>query len=301
MTRFEHRRAWLRIAATLPLTVAIGARAAQTPAPDSPGSPDSPEARLAQLEQSAGGRLGVFALNTADGTQIGHRADERFPFCSTFKVILIGAILARSAQAAGLMQQRIHYTAGEVVHYSAVTAEHVSDGMTVAELCAAAIQRSDNTAANLLIRLLGGPDAVTAYARSLGNPVFRLDRLETALNDAVPGDPRDTASPAAMARSLQALTLGEALPLAQRTQLLDWLRGNRMGAQRIRAALPAGWTSGDKTGTGDYGTANDLGLIWPPSRAPILLGIYHTQAQQDAKARDDVIAAAARIVVGAMS
>jgi beta-lactamase class A len=294
MTCFEHRRAWLRIAATLPLTVAMGARAASTPAAD------SPEAQLAQLEQGAGGRLGVFALNTADGTQIGHRADERFAFCSTFKVILIGAILARSTQAAGLMQQRIHYTADEVVRYSAVTAGHVDDGMTVAELCAAAIQRSDDTAANLLIKLLGGPDAVTAYARSIGNPVFRLDRLETSLNDAVPGDPRDTASPAAMARSLHALTLGEALPLAQRTQLLDWLRGNRMGAQRIGAALPAGWTSGDKTGTGDYGTANDLGLIWPPSRAPIVLGIYHTQAQQDAKAREDVIAAAARIVVGAM-
>lgn len=294
MTCFEHRRSWLRIAATLPLTLAIGARAAQTSAAD------SPEARLAQLEQGAGGRLGVFALNTANGAQIGYRANERFPFCSTFKVILIGAILARSAQAAGLMQQRIRYAQSDVVHYSAVTAEHVGDGMTVAELCAAAIQRSDNTAANLLIRLLGGPEAVTAYARLIGNPVFRLDRLETSLNDAVPGDPRDTATPAAMVRSLQTLTLGEALPPAQRTQLLDWLRGNQMGSKRIGAALPAGWTSGDKTGTGDYGTANDLGLIWPPSRPPIVLGIYHTQAQQDAKARDDVIAAAARIVVGAL-
>lgn len=294
MTCSQHRRTWLRIAATLPLALAAGARAAQTSAADSPA------AQLAQLEQSSGGRLGVFALNTATGAQIGHRADERFPFCSTFKVILIGAILAHSTQVAGLMQQRIHYAQSDVVHYSAVTAEHVSEGMTVAELCAAAIQRSDNTAANLLIKLLGGTNAVTAYARLIGNPVFRLDRLETSLNDAIPGDPRDTATPAAMVRSLQTLTLGAALPLAQRTQLLDWLRGNQMGAQRIGAALPAGWTRGDKTGTGDYGTANDLGLVWPPSRPPLILGIYHTQPQQDAKARDDVIAAAARIVVGAM-
>jgi beta-lactamase class A len=294
MTCFEHRRSLLRLAATLPFALALGARAAQPP------KADSPEAQLATLEQSSGGRLGVFALNTADGKQIGYRVDERFPFCSTFKVILIGAILARSTQVSGLLQQRIQYSQSDVVHYSAVTAQHVGDGMTVGELCVAAIQHSDNTAANLLIKLLGGPQAVTAYARLTGNPVFRLDRMETSLNDAVPGDPRDTATPAAMARSLQTLTLGEALPVQQRTQLLDWLRGNQMGSKRIGAALPAGWSMGDKTGTGDYGTANDLALIWPPSRPPILLAIYQTQREQDAKARDDVIAAAARIVLGAM-
>ena len=294
MTCFEPRRSLLRFAVTLPFALALGARAAQPP------QADSPEAQLAALEQSSGGRLGVFALNTADGRQTGYRADERFPFCSTFKVILIGAILAQSARVSGLLQQRIHYSQSDVVHYSAVTEQHVGDGMTVVELCVAAIQHSDNTAANLLIKLLGGPQAVTAYARLTGNPVFRLDRLETSLNDAVPGDPRDTATPAAMARSLQTLTLGEALPVPQRTLLLGWLRGNQMGSKRIGAALPAGWSMGDKTGTGDYGTANDLALIWPPSRPPILLAIYQTQREQDAKARDDVIAAAARIVLGAM-
>jgi len=294
MTSFENRRSLLRFAATLPFAFAFKARAADT------SEARSVEGQLAKLEQTAGGRLGVSALNTANGTWIGHRADERFPFCSTFKVILSGAILARSTQAAGFMQQRIHYAQSDVVHYSAVTAEHIGDGMTVAELCAAAIQHSDNTAANLLIKLLGGTEAVTAYARLIGNDVFRLDRLETSLNDAVPGDPRDTATPASMVRSLHTLTLGDTLPIAQRTQLLDWLRGNQMGSKRIGAALPAGWTMGDKTGTGDYGTANDLAVIWPPSRPPLILGIYHTQPGQDAKARDDVVAAAARIVVGAV-
>ena len=294
MTSFENRRSLLRFAATLPFALAFKARAADT------SEARSVEGQLAKLEQTAGGRLGVSALNTANGTWIGHRADERFPFCSTFKVILSGAILARSTQAAGFMQQRIRYAQSDVVHYSTVTAEHIGDGMTVAELCAAAIQHSDNTAANLLIKLLGGTDAVTAYARLIGNDVFRLDRLETSLNDAVPGDPRDTATPASMVRSLHTLTLGDTLPIAQRTQLLDWLRGNQMGSKRIGAALPAGWTMGDKTGTGDYGTANDLAVIWPPSRPPLILGIYHTQPGQDAKARDDVVAAAARIVVGAV-
>jgi beta-lactamase class A len=300
MTSFDTRRSLLRAAATLPFAVTtLGFLAAPCVANTQPAA-DAFQTQLVKLEQDAGGRLGVSVLNTANGAWLAYRADERLPFCSTFKVILIGAILARSTRIAGLMQQRIRYVQSDVVHYSAVTEQHVSDGMTVAELCAAAIQHSDNTAANLLIRLLGGTDAVTAYARSIGNDVFRLDRIETSLNDAVPGDPRDTASPASMVMSLHALTLGTALPLPQRTQLLDWLRGNQMGAKRIGAALPAGWRYGDKTGTGDYGTANDLALVWPPSRPPVVVGIYHTQNEQDAKARDDVIAAAARIVVGAI-
>ncbi|WP_144153483.1 class A beta-lactamase [Paraburkholderia sp. BCC1885] len=298
MSAFENRRSWLRAAATLPFAFAFSACAADTGARQ---RADSVAAQLAKLEHEAGGRLGVCLLNTADGTWLGHRADERFPFCSTFKVILSGAILARSTQTAGLLQRRIRYTQSDLVHYSPVSETHITDGMTVAELCAAALQYSDNTAANQLIKLLGGTAAVTAYARLIGNDVFRLDRTETSLNDAVPGDPRDTATPASMVRSLQALTLGEALPVAQRAQLIEWLRGNRTGAHRIAAALPAGWTIGDKTGTGDYGTANDLALIWPPARPPLVLGIYHTQAAQDAQPRDEVIAAAARIVVGALS
>lgn len=294
MTGYRNRRAFLLAAASMPLVAAFAARANEMTLPDSAA------AMLASLEAASGGRLGVYAMNMADGTQVRHRENERFPLCSTFKVILVSAILARSAHIAGLMQQRIHYAQSDLAHYSPVSEKHFNDGMTVAELCAAAIQYSDNTSANLLMKILGGPSVVTAFARTIGNGEFHLDRWETDLNTAVPGDPRDTATPAAMGRSLQALALGEILPALQRQQLNEWLLGNTTGAKRIRAALPAAWQVGDKTGSGDYGTANDIAVLWPPEREPIVMSIYHTQEKADAKWRDEVVADAARIVVNAL-
>jgi beta-lactamase class A len=255
------------------------------------------QAQLAKLERTLAGRLGVFALNTANGTQLSYRANEYFPMCSTFKVLLVSAILKRSTQSDGLMQQRIKYQQSDLVTYSPITEQHVKDGMTVATLCAAAIQYSDNTASNLLMNLLGGPGTVTAFARSIGDRQFRLDRWETALNSAIPGDQRDTSTPNAMATSLQRLALGDALEPHLQWQLRVWLQGNTTGAARIRAGVPAAWQVGDKTGTGDYGTANDLALLWPPRRAPVIVAIYTTQGQKDAKAHNDKIASAARIVV----
>lgn len=294
MSHFSSRRTLLLAAASAPVAWTLPTWASDG------AQRTSAESLLAALESTSGGRLGVSALNTANGAQINYRSDERFPFCSTFKVILAGAALARSTKVAGLLQQRIHYVLSDLVNYSPISRNHVADGMTVAELCAAAIQYSDNTSANLLTKLLGGPAAVTAYARSIGNSEFRLDRWETELNTALPGDVRDTATPASMAHSLQALALGDALPLAQREQLQDWMRGNTTGAKRIRAGVPAGWQVGDKTGSGDYGTANDIAVLWPPGRAPIILAVYLTQREADGKWRDDVIAAAARLVVGAL-
>jgi beta-lactamase class A len=258
---------------------------------------DTAEARLAALESGWGGRLGVFAIDTGNERSIGFRAGERFAFCSTFKVMLASAVLERSKQAPELLQQRIKYAKSELVNYSPITEDHVDDGMSVAELCAAAIQYSDNTAANLLIKLLGGTAAVTAYARAIGDQEFRLDRWETELNTAIPGDPRDTTTPAAMGRSLRRLAVGEALPAPLRAQLQDWMRGNTTGDARIRAGVPAGWQVGDKTGTGDYASANDIGVVWPPQRAPIVLAVYTAQADKDAKANSEVIAAATRIVL----
>ncbi len=291
MLRSPNRRLIVLTAATFPLTFAIPAIAAQTP------RTSATEGRFAELEKTSGGRLGVFALDTANSSQVHYRANERFPFCSTFKFILVGTILTRSTDGTGLMQQRIHYTLSDLAHYSPVTSEHIADGMTVAELCRAAIQHSDNTAANQLIKILGGPAAVTAFARSIGDREFRLDRWETELNTAIPGDPRDTSTPVALSSSFQLLVLGDALPVPQREQLADWLRGNTTGANRIRAGIPSGWQVGDKTGSGDYGTANDIAVIWPPARAPIILAVYHTQRKADAKYREDVIAEAARIAV----
>lgn len=253
--------------------------------------------QLEAIEKDLDGRLGVFALDTASGAQLAYRADERFPFCSTFKVIAASAILAKSVQVPGLLQQRIAYAKKELVTYSPITEKHVDTGMTIAELCAAAIRYSDNTAANLMIANLGGTQAVTAFARSIGDDVFRLDRWETELNSAVPGDLRDTTTPQAMGNSLNRLALGDALPPEQRAQLCDWLLGNTTGATRIKAGIPSDWKIGDKTGTGDYGTANDVGVVWPVGRAPIIVAIYTTRNAKNAEPRADTIAAASRVIV----
>lgn len=252
--------------------------------------------RLAALERASGGRLGVVALGSGNQVLAAHRADERFPFCSTFKAMLAGAILHRSATDPGLLDTRISYTKAQLVSHSPITQQHIGAGMTVAELCAATIQTSDNTAANLLVARLGGPQAVTAFARSIGDTQFRLDRWETALNTAIPGDARDTTTPGAMAYSLRRLALGDALAASARTRLTDWLRGNTTGATRIRAGVPATWQVGDKTGTGVYGTTNDIAVLWPPGKPPVVLTVYFTQPHREAKSRSDVIAKAASIV-----
>ncbi|MGL5700438.1 MAG: class A beta-lactamase, partial [Kluyvera sp.] len=172
----------------------------------------------------------------------------------------------------------------------------VNSTMTLAELSAAALQYSDNTAMNKLIAHLGGPQKVTAFAREIGDNTFRLDRTEPTLNTAIPGDPRDTTSPQAMAQTLRNLTLGKALGETQRAQLVTWLKGNTTGSASIKAGLPATWVVGDKTGSGDYGTTNDIAVIWPENHAPLILVAYFTQPQQKAESRRDVLAAAAKIV-----
>jgi beta-lactamase class A len=292
MNPSSNRRAFLLTVASLPFSISPVARAAEKPAAL------SATAQLQELERAFGGRLGVFAWDTGSGAPLRYRADERFAFCSTFKVIAASGILAKSVQVPGLLQQRIQYQQSELVMYSPITEKHVAGGMTIAELCAAAIQYSDNTAGNLLIKMLGGPEGVTTFARSIGDKEFRLDRWETELNTAIPGDLRDTSTPEAMGGSLHRLVLGEALPPEQRAQLRDWLCGNTTGAERIKAGMPAGWKIGDKTGSGDYGTANDIAVLWPPQRAPVVVAIYTTQHRQDAKWRSDVIASVAKIVVG---
>ncbi|SEN17595.1 beta-lactamase class A [Duganella sp. CF517] len=287
MTHSAIRRTLLLALAATPLARAHAA----------PGAVMPPDLRLVRLEAQSGGRLGVAALDTADGRQLLHRADERFPFCSTFKMMLSAAVLAREPS---VLQQTIRYDKAELVAHSPITERHLDGGMTIEALCAATIQYSDNTAANLLIRHLGGPEEVTAYARSIGDRQFRLDRWETALNSAIPGDPRDTTTPAAMMASLHKLTVGEALPPAKRKILTDWLIGNTTGATRIRAGVPSNWTVGDKTGAGDYGTINDIAILWPPgNKPPIVLAVYLTQPGKDDKARAEILGQAAKIVIDA--
>lgn len=294
MNTLVHRRTLLLAASVLPLASACSAwpaRQAQSLA----------QAQLAALESASGGRLGLVAFHTATGARVAHRADERFPFCSTFKLMLSAAVLARSAADSALLARRVNYSQGDIIANSPITEKHVGQGMTVAALCAAAIQYSDNAAANLLMKMLGGPPAVTAFARATGDTTFRLDRWETELNTAIPGDLRDTTTPAAMADSVQRLVLGNALGAAQREQLQTWLLGNTTGATRMRAGVPADWKVGDKTGAGSYGTVNDIGVLWPPAGAPLVMAIYLTFPAKDAQGPADVIASAARIAFAALT
>ncbi|GAB4222774.1 MAG: class A beta-lactamase BlaA [Gammaproteobacteria bacterium] len=253
--------------------------------------------QLAALETSAQGHLGVFAIDTSTNTYFQYQAQQRFPVGSTAKVMAVAAILKTSMEQKNLLNQTIHYTKNDLVTYSPITQKHVATGMTLAELCKAAITLSDNSAMNLIMKKLGGPAAVTKFARTIDDTQFRLDRWETALNSAIPGDARDTSTPAAMAQSLKKLALGNILAQSTRDLLQTWLKNNTTGNERIRAGVPKNWVVGDKTGTSSYGTTNDIGIIWPPHCSPLVVAIYFTQANKEATPRSDVIAKATNIVM----
>ncbi|RON08472.1 class A beta-lactamase [Pseudomonas brassicacearum] len=293
------RRSLLKAGLTLPLITLVG------PAWASASSPDKSLAelykQLAELESSAKGRLGVALINTANGHDIQYRGGERFPFCSTFKLMLAAAVLHKSMAEPGVLDKHIAYGEADLLSYAPIAKQNLKQGMSVAQLCAATLQYSDNTAANLLIKELGGVAAVNQFAKSLGDPAFRLDRKEPELNTAIPDDPRDTTTPAAMAASVQKVVLGDALATAQREQLAIWLKGNTTGDASIRAGTPTGWVVGDKTGSGDYGTTNDVAVLWPQTGAPVVLAVYFTQLQKDAEARRDVLASATRLVMAHLS
>ena len=252
------------------------------------------------LERRHGGRLGVAVLDTGSGRRMAHRPDERFAMASTFKFLAAAFVLARCDKGEERLQRRIAFAQQDLVTYSPITEKHIGQGgMTMAELCEAAVTLSDNTAANLLLASFGGPAGLTAYVRSLGDDTARLDRIETALNEATPGDPRDTTTPAAMLGTMQKLLVGEALSRASREQLIAWLVANKTGDQRLRAGVPQGWRVGDKTGTGGHGATNDIGILWPPGRAPILVAAYFAEAQASDAERSAVLAEVGRIAAAA--
>lgn len=258
------------------------------------------EEKFRTLEVNAQGRLGISAINTANRARIDYRAQERFPMSSTFKVIAVAAILKQNMSNHDLLQQKINYTQQDVDSsgYAPVTRSHVGNGMTVAELCAAALMHSDNAAINALIKKLGGTAAVTIFARSsLHDSIFSLDRTEPSLNSAIPDDVRDTSTPQAMQNDLQQLTLGDVLALKGREQLQTWLAHNTTGDARIRAGVPPAWQVGDKTGTSDYGTTSDIGIIRPPHCPPIIVAIYFTQYTKEAAPRADIIASVTRLLI----
>ncbi len=256
---------------------------------------------LAALERRNGGRLGVAALDTASGRRVGHRGDELFPLCSTFKFLAAAFVLARVDRGEEKLDRRVVFSDKDLVTYSPVTKNHVGPGgMSMAEICEAAVTLSDNTAGNLQLASFGGPAGLTAYARSLGDRATRLDRIETELNEAKPGDPRDTTTPVAMLDTMQRLLISDALSASSRDRLIGWLLASKTGARRLRAGLPADWRVGDKTGTGNNGTANDVAIAFPPGRAPILITAYYPESTIPDDARNAVIAEAGRLAVAGL-
>ncbi|HET7889645.1 MAG TPA: class A beta-lactamase [Bradyrhizobium sp.] len=258
--------------------------------------------KFAELEKERGGRLGVAVTDTLSGNSAAHRGDERFPMCSTFKALAVAALLARVDAGKEQIDRRVRFEAKDIVANSPVSKNHVgSEGMSLADVCEAAITFSDNTAGNLLLANLGGPEGLTAYARSLGDTVTRLDRNEPDLNEALSGDPRDTTSPAAMLSDFRALVSGNALMPASRDRLIGWLVGNKTGDARLRAGFPRDWRIGDKTGSGEKGTTNDVAVVWPAAnRPPLFVAVYLTESSPEAEHRNATLAAVARLVAASL-
>lgn len=257
---------------------------------------ESPTAQIAALEKQYGGRLGVAILDTHTHRQVLYRADERFMMCSTFKLLLVGAILARVDRGEEQLTRRIIITRPELVSYAPVTSLHLgAPGMTIAALCNAAITVSDGVAANCLLKAVGGPAALTAYLRHLGDPVTRSDRYEPEMNRPTPDHVQDTTTPLAMVNDLQKLVLGTALSPHSRALLTSWLYGCTTGLDLIRAGIPSGWRVADKTGHGN-GATNDVAIVWPPRRSPILISVYYKSTTTSDDVRpSDMFAAIGRL------
>lgn len=258
------------------------------------------ESALAALESQQGGRLGVIAVDTASWRRIGYRSQERFAMCSTHKVLTVAAILSRVDRSGLTLDQPIRYGQADLLDYAPVTRKNLGAGfMTIGALCAAAIEWSDNTAANLLLGLIGGPAGWTGYARSIGDTMSRLDRIEPALNSAIPGDPRDTTTPAAMVQDLNQVLLGTVLSTGSRNHLESWMLEGQITNALLRAGVPSGWRVADKSGSGSNGTRNDIGIILRPKAAPILACVYYTGSKTSLSSQNQVIAETGRIIAQA--
>jgi beta-lactamase class A len=258
--------------------------------------------RILSIEKQTGARVGVAALDTGSGKRFDYRSNEHFPMCSTFKFLAAAAVLRRVDEGQEKLDGFVSYVAIDILEYAPVTKGHLKDGgMTLGALCAAAIEQSDNTAGNLLLDTIGGPVGLTKFARSTGDETTKLDRKEPDLNSAVPGDERDTTSPAAMCASMQRLVLGNVLSESSRHQVEDWLQHNETGSLMIRAGVPKTWTVGDKTGRCGNGATNDVAIIRPPGDPPIVVAIYTIGSRSSADDRAATLAEVARTVADSLS
>lgn len=292
------RRAFL-IAGSWSLA-ATGALAATRKIPAMPARTDALHQAITACERDSGGRLGVALLDTGSGLRFAYRGEERFPMCSTFKFLLAAAILTKVQAGKESLTRKLPVRAADILDHSPVARKHVGGQAAISELCEGAIIYSDNAAANLLLRTIGGPEGFTRFLRGMGDSVTRLDRWEPVMGEAAPGDQRDTTSPTAMLESLRKVTLGTVLAPPQRTRLTSWLIANKTGDARLRAGLPRGWRVGDKTGSGGHGTTNDVAIFWPPQRRPVLVTTYLTGSRLDDAGRNAVLARVGHAATGAI-
>ncbi|WP_039939345.1 class A beta-lactamase [Streptomyces himastatinicus] len=255
---------------------------------------------LKALEREYDARLGLYAIDTGTGRQVAYRDGERFGFHSTFKALAAGAVLRKYSLSG--MNKLITYSRDDLVDNSPITEKHVDTGMTLRELCDAAVRYSDNTAANLLFDAIGGPKALEREVRRVGDDVTRMERIEPELSKWVPGDTRDTTTPRALAKDLRAFALGDVLRKPERAQLATWLKTNTTGDALIRAGVPGGWVVGDKTGSGFfYGARNDIAVVWRPDAAPIVMAVLTNRGEKDDVHDDKLIAEAASVVADTLS
>lgn len=258
----------------------------------------SVQTRLRELEGTVGGRLGVAALDMESDRRVDYRSANLFPLCSTFKLLLAGAVLSKVDHGKEQLDREMPLTQADLLDYAPVSKPLLAKGrITVAEALAGAVSDSDNTAANLLLSSIGGPGALTLFARSLGDRTTHLDRVEPFLNEATPGDARDTTSPAAMLNDMGVLLLEDALSRTSREMLTGWLVKSRTGLNKLRAGMPADWTIGDKTGMGGHGAIADVAIAWPAGRKPLLVAAYLTESAASQDERIKALADIARIVV----
>jgi beta-lactamase class A len=276
-----------------------------TGAPSERSAPSSTPANISadeefeELENAYDARLGVYAVETGTEQEIEYRADERFGHASTFKALLCGVVLQQNS--IDDLNQVITYTSDDLVFWSPITEKNVGTGMSIGELCEAAVRYSDNTATNLLLNEIGGPSGLQEALRENGDDVISTDRYETEMSEAAPGDTRDTSTPHSIGTSLRTFVLDDALTDDKRTMLTGWLVENTTGANLIRAGVPDDWVVGDKTGNGGYGTRNDIAVAWPPDSDPIVIAVLSSRDQDGADHDDQLIADATEVVINALA
>nr|WP_144492261.1 MULTISPECIES: class A beta-lactamase Bla1 [Bacillus cereus group] len=253
---------------------------------------------FSQLEKKFDARLGVYAIDTGTNRTIAYRPNERFAFASTYKALAAGVLLQENS--IDKLNEVITYTKDDLVEYSPVTEKHVDTGMTLGEIAEAAVRSSDNTAGNILFHKIGGPKGYEKALRQMGDRVTMSERFETELNEAIPGDIRDTSTAKAIATNLKAFTVGNALPADKRKILTEWMKGNATGDKLIRAGVPTDWEVADKSGAGSYGTRNDIAIVWPPNRAPIIIAILSSKDEKEATYDNQLIAEVAEVIVNAL-